>query len=62
MINIEDLINHLDIDVVAVLGVPFDENSSFMRGSAMAPQRILEVMHSGGGNLCVEDGFELAKD
>jgi agmatinase len=45
--------------MVAILGVPLDENSSFMRGPALAPPRIREVLHAGSMNLCTENGMDL---
>jgi agmatinase len=47
---------------VAVLGVPLDENSSFLSGAALAPPRIRQVLHSGETNLCAEDGIDLGAD
>ena len=44
---------------VAILGLPTDENSSFMRGAALAPPRIREVLHDGASNLCSESGLDL---
>jgi arginase len=44
---------------VVVVGVPFDENSSFLRGAALAPPCIREVLHSGASNLCAENGIDL---
>jgi agmatinase len=44
------------------LGVPFDENSTFMPGAALAPRRIREVLHSGASNLCAENGVDLGAD
>jgi agmatinase len=44
---------------VALVGLPFDENSSFLRGAALAPARIREVLHSGAANLCAESGLDL---
>ncbi|HEU5439833.1 MAG TPA: agmatinase [Ktedonobacterales bacterium] len=44
---------------VAVIGVPLDENSSFLRGPALAPPRIRAALHSGSMNLCTEDGVDL---
>jgi agmatinase len=44
---------------VVVVGVPFDANSSFLRGPALAPARIRAALHSGSMNLCVEDGRDL---
>ncbi len=42
---------------VALLGLAFDENSSFMTGPAMAPGRIREAMHNDAGNYWTERGF-----
>lgn len=41
---------------VALLGVPLDENSSFLRGPAQAPGRIRETLFSGSSSDCSEDG------
>lgn len=46
-------------DMVAVLGLPFDGNASFMRGAAAAPSAIREMLHSGSGNYCCENGIDL---
>lgn len=56
------IIDDLMPGMVAVVGVPSDENSSFMRGAALAPPRIREVLHSGAANLCAENGIDLAAD
>jgi arginase len=48
--------------MLVVLGVPFDENSSFMRGAALAPSRIRAVLHAGSTNLCTEGGLDLSQD
>ncbi len=44
---------------VAVLGIPFDENSSFLRGAAKAPDAIREALYSESANLCAENGLDL---
>jgi arginase len=44
---------------VTVIGVPLDENSSFLRGSALAPDRIRAALHAGSMNLTTEDGVDL---
>src|SRR5690348_1271911 len=44
---------------VAVVGVPLDENSSFLRGPALAPACIRAALRSGAMNLCTEDGDDL---
>ena len=46
--------------MVAVVGIPFDANSSFMHGSAQAPAQIRNVMNSGACNMCSESGIDLA--
>jgi agmatinase len=62
MNRIQDLISNLAPGTVAVLGVPYDENSSFMRGPALAPRLIRETMHSSAGNFCIESGLDLQAD
>ncbi len=47
---------------VAIVGVPLDENSSFLSGAALAPPRIRQALHSGETNLCAEDGTDLSTD
>jgi len=49
-------------EMVTVVGIPSDENSSFMRGPALAPARIREVLHSGSANLCSEGGIDLGTE
>jgi arginase len=44
---------------VAVIGVPLDENSSFLRGSALGPTRIRETLKSGSANMTTELGVDL---
>ena len=44
---------------VAVLGIPFDQYSSFMRGPAKAPPIIRRTLHNGASNLCAENGIDL---
>jgi arginase family enzyme len=47
---------------VALLGIPLDENSSYLKGCALGPARIREVMASGSSNLCAEDGTDVGSD
>jgi len=44
------------------LGVPLDENSSFMRGAASAPGQIRKALHSESTNLCSESGIDLGAE
>jgi arginase len=45
---------------VALVGVPSDGNSSFLRGSAAAPSEIRRELLCESGNLCTEAGIDLA--
>ncbi|MFQ5719584.1 MAG: arginase family protein [Acidobacteriota bacterium] len=47
---------------VALLGIAFDENSSFSRGPAAAPAAVRAVLHSPAGNGCSESGIDLLDD
>jgi arginase len=44
---------------VVLAGVPWDEQSSFMRGAAEAPAAIRRALASPSSNLAAEDGLEL---
>ena len=46
-------------NVVSLLGVPFDENSSYLRGTAQAPPRIVEALYCYSSNLWTENGTDL---
>ena len=47
---------------VALIGIPFDEQSSFLRGAAEAPREIRRELLCDSGNLCTEEGLKLATD
>ncbi len=57
-----EVLNQLRPGMVSLIGVPWDENSSFMRGPARAPARIREVLYGGSSNLCSENGIDLGAD
>ncbi len=42
-----------------LLGIPFDANSSYMRGAAEAPAAIRTAVHSTAGNYWTESGVDL---
>ncbi|NNF52410.1 MAG: agmatinase [Gammaproteobacteria bacterium] len=44
---------------VALLGVPFDAYSSFLRGASQAPAAVRQVMLSGASNMTAENGYVL---
>lgn len=48
--------NHND---VAIIGIPFDDNSSFVKGTALAPPRIRQAFHSPSTNLFSENLTDL---
>ena len=43
--------------MLSLLGIPFDENSSFLKGSAKAPQKIIKAFYSDASNAFSENGF-----
>ncbi|MGD1991978.1 MAG: agmatinase [Anaerolineae bacterium] len=59
MSGVENRVIGLQPGTLAVLGVPFDENSSFRRGPSLAPARIREGFHSESSNLWTESGVDL---
>lgn len=44
---------------IAVVGVPLDQNSSFLKGAAQAPPLIREALFSYSANLFTENGIDL---
>ena len=55
-------IENLQPGMVAVVGIPFDDNSSFMQGPSLAPAKIRKAWNSGSMNLCAESGIDLDKE
>lgn len=45
--------------MLKLIGVPFDANSSFLKGPALAPARIRQVDIDGSGNRFSESGIEI---
>ena len=56
------LLDDIEENAVVVIGAPYDENSTYMRGAAEAPPKIREALHCGSANLCSEDGCDLGKE
>ena len=44
---------------IHVIGVPWDNKSSFMRGCADAPYKIWDAFNCDSANTCTESGFNL---
>jgi agmatinase len=59
MSNFSTKEKEVNAEEIVVLGVPFDRNSSFRRGSASAPQRIREALLSESANLWTENAIDL---
>ena len=51
----------LPVKTISLLGIPFDANSSYLRGPAQAPQAIRDELYSGSSNLWTEDGIDLGR-
>ncbi len=49
------------LESISIVGIPFDEYSSFSRGPAKAPKKILDALNSGSSNMCTEDIIDLGK-
>jgi arginase len=49
------------VKTISLLGIPFDANSSYLRGPAQAPKAIREELYSGSSNLWTEDGVDLGR-
>lgn len=47
---------------IIVLGIPFDQFSSFKRGQAKAPDKIREALFNGSANLWSESGFDIGDE
>jgi arginase len=46
---------------IALLGIPFDASSSYLRGAAQAPKAIREALHCDASNMWTEDGVDLGQ-
>ena len=49
----------LNVNNIVVLGVPFDRNSSFSEGPALAPRQIREALYSESSNMWTENAIDL---
>jgi len=50
----------LQSDQIAVVGIPFDKQSSYLRGPALAPVRIRESLSCDSANMWTENDIDLA--
>lgn len=59
MTDIDERVRKLQRGTVAVVGVPLDENSSFLRGAALGPESMRAALRSGSANMSTELGIDL---
>jgi len=59
MKNLADKKKELNPNDVVVLGVPFDKNSSYKMGPALAPHQIIEAFYCESSNLWTENAIDL---
>lgn len=52
-------VNELNEGEIGIIGLPFDENSSFLRGPAKAPQLIIDALESDASNYFTENLTDL---
>ena len=57
--NIKERKENTKQGTIAVAGIPYDENSSYMQGPAEAPTLIWEALHCCSSNLSTENGIDL---
>jgi arginase len=58
LLNDTFLVNRT-LNMITLLGIPYDANSSFLRGPADAPGRIRQMEANGSANTFSEDGKEI---
>lgn len=47
---------------IALIGIPLDENSSFLRGAGEAPPLIRQAFYSNASNMWTESGIDLGQE
>lgn len=60
MDQLKHALNKIQPGAVVIVGVPFDDHSTFLKGAALAPQRIREALHSPSSNMCTESTIDLS--
>ena len=60
----EQYIEHIDENIIydgktIVLGIPFDDRSSYLKGASKGPEAIRKALNSSSGNLATESGYDL---
>ena len=47
---------------IQLIGIPFDNKSSFLKGAALAPSLIRQTFHNGSSNYWAENGTDIQND
>lgn len=55
-------LNKIQQGTVVIIGIPFDDHSSFMKGAASAPQKIRDALKSYSSNMCTESIIDLGME
>jgi arginase len=61
-LNFSTGINKVQPGMVAIVGIPFDRHSSFLKGPSLSPQYIRDAFHSQSSNMCTEDVTDLNRE
>jgi agmatinase len=62
MEQVKHTLNNIQPGAVVIVGIPFDEHSSYLKGAALAPQRIREALHSPSSNMSTENIRDLGRE
>lgn len=55
-------INKVQPGTMVIIGIPFDGNSSFLKGASSAPRYIRDAFHSQSSNTCTEGVMDLNRE
>jgi agmatinase len=58
--SIKEVLSRYPEAKILLLGLPYDESSSFMQGTAAAPKKVREALYSPATTLWTETGFDLS--
>lgn len=61
MNNLKKSLKNIDHRKLSIIGIPYDKNSSFMKGPALAPPAIRKAFHSSSSNFWAENGINLGE-
>jgi arginase len=62
MEQVKHTLNSIQPGAVVIVGVPFDDHSTFLKGAALAPQHIRDALHSPSSNMSTENIRDLGRE